>query len=232
MPKIIINTNYDAENADVKQTGKYLFDAEDGTPSIELIVWLEKSKATEAHPNGKPWIKLPAGNITNRTYFSEDLFASTNVDGEVTVEIKTSAPRVLGATGVKADVIKHLSEEEAQEYTDLVETAVELFKEAKANARKKKPEDMNAEELEEYIAQLRNGEKPTVGQGPKTFLEMFNEDDYDRYNELLAISQTNKANAPKATRRKLTEEEKALRAEKRAANELNKAEALLAALRG
>ena len=48
MAKIILNNDYVAENADVKQTGKYLFDQENGTPITELFVWLEKSKANKA----------------------------------------------------------------------------------------------------------------------------------------------------------------------------------------
>lgn len=230
MAKIILNNDYVAENADVKQTGKYLFDQENGTPITELFVWLEKSKANDKHPDGKPWIKLPANNITNRTYFSEDLFNDTAVDGVVEVEIKTTAPRVLGATGVRKDVIKFLNEEEVVEYTDLVETAVAAFKEARVSARKKKPEEMTKEELQAYIDALNNGTPITAAQGPKSFLDMFDEAGYTRYNELLAISAENKANAPKAPRRKLTDEERAARAEKRKANEISKAEALLAAL--
>ena len=57
MAKIILNN------------GVYFFDAEDGTPQVELVVWLEKSKANDKHPEGKPWIRLPKGNPTNRQYF-------------------------------------------------------------------------------------------------------------------------------------------------------------------
>lgn len=210
--------------------GKYLFDAQDGTPAIEVPVWLEKSKANDKHPDGKPWIKLPKGNPTNRVYFSEDLFLATAVDGVVEVEVKTTPPRVLGASGVKKDIIKFLSEEEAAEYTELVESAVAAYKEARS-AGKKKPEEMTAEELEAYIEALRAGEKYVAAEGPKSFLDMFAEDQYNRYNELLAIATANKANAPKAPRRKLTEEEKAARAAKRTATQISKAQALLAALR-
>ena len=229
MAKIILNVDY-VESDDVKKTGKYLFDAEDGSDTVPLTVWLEKSKANDKHPDGKPWIRLPKGNITNREYFSEDLFHATAVDGEVTVEVKTSAPRVLGATGVKQEVIKYLSPEEAAEYTDLVNGAVEKYKATKSND-KKKPEDMTIEELEAYIDALKNN-KPYVVEGPKTFIECFTEDEYNRYNELLAIATENKANAPKAQRRPLTDEEKAARKVKRNAKALTAAKALLAKLRG
>lgn len=230
MAKIILNEKY-VEMGDVKQVGKYLFDAEDGTPVVELVVWLEKSKATEAHPEGKPWIKLPNDNITNRKYFSEDLFIATAVNGEVPVEIKTTPPRVLGASGVKQDIVKFLEEAVAAEYTALVEAATKAYTVAKANSKKKKPEDMNQEELEAYIEALKAGVKVSSQTGPRSFLEMFSDEEYARYNEILAIAATNKANAPKAVRKPLTEEEKAARANKRKDTELNKAKLLLAALR-
>lgn len=209
--------------------GVYFFDAGDGSEPVETKVWLEKSKANDTHPDGKPWILLPKDNVTNRRYFSEDLFNSTQVDGEVVVEVKTSAPRVLGATGVKKDVIKFLDEDQAAEYTELVEGAVAEYKELRGQ-KSVKPEDMSAEQLEEYIEALRNGESYKPAAGPKSFIDVFSNEQYDRYNELLALAAENKANAPKAPRAKLTDEQKAERAKKRTANELAKAEALLAAL--
>lgn len=215
----------------IKIDNKYFFDAEDGTEQVEVPVWIETSKKNDKHPEGKPWIKLPKNNITNRQYFSEELFEATNVNGEVTVEIKTAAPRVLGTSGVKQTIVKFLSEEEAAEYTGLVEGALEAYKAAKSTSKKKKPEDMSAEELEMYIEALRNGTTVTVTTGPKSFMDMFSDEQYARYNELIAIAQENKANAPRAKRGPMTDEEKAVRAEKRKANELSKAEKLLAALR-
>lgn len=230
MAILIKNVNY-VDNGDIKQTGKYLFDLEDGTPAVELVVWNEKSKASEKHPDGKPWIRLPKNNPTNREYFSEDLFLSTvGEDGSVVVEVKTTPARVLGASGVKQDIVKYLSEEDALEYTELVDGAIEAFKAAKADAKKKKPEEMSRDELEAYIEALRNGTKFTQAAGPKSFLDMFAQADYDRYNELLALAAETKANAPKATRRPLTEAEKAVRADKRHKTEISKAEALLQAL--
>lgn len=212
--------------------GQYYFDAEDGSDAVVCPTWLETSKKNETHPDGKLWIKLPKGNITNRQYFSVDLFNAQVVDGEVNVEIKTSAPRVLGTTGVKQEIIKYLDEETAQEYTNLVNGAVEAYKTAKGNSKKKRPEDMTVEELEAYITAIKNGETIKVGKtGPKSFLEMFNEEEYARYNEILALAQENKANAPRAKRGPLTDEEKAVRAAKRKQSEISKAEKLLAALK-
>lgn len=230
MAKIILNQNYDEANAPADQKGKYLFDAEDGTEKVELTVWNEKSKKSEQHPEGKPWIKLPKNNVTNRQYFSEDLFKASNVNGEIVVEVKTSAPRVLGATGVKQEIIKYLNEEEAKEYEALVTAAVEKFKEAKANCKKKKLEDMTVEEIQAYIKALENNESFVVKSGPKSFLDMFSDEEYNRYNELLAISQERKANAPKAKRGPLTDEEKQARREKKKASELGKARQMLASL--
>lgn len=230
MAKIILNQNYDEANAPADQKGKYLFDPEDGSEVVELVVWNEKSKKNEQHPEGKPWIKLPKNNVTNRQYFSEDLFKASNIDGEIVVEVKTSAPRVLGATGVKQDIIKYLDESEASEYQALVNSAVEKFKEAKANCKKKKLEDMTVEEIQEYIRALENNETFTVKSGPKSFLDMFTDEEYNRYNELLAISQERKANAPKAKRGPLSDEEKQARKAKRTAAELGKARQMLASL--
>lgn len=229
MYTIILNPNYVDEGA-ADQKGKYQFVDENGDKT-DLVVWNEKSKANEKHPEGKPWIKLPKGNGTNRAYFSEDLFIATNVDGVVEVEVKTSAPRVLGTSGVKQDIIKYLDEETAQEYTTLVNTAVDAYKAAKASSRKKKAEEMSVEELQEYIDCLKSGKSfSTVKTGPKSFMDMFSDEEYQRYNEILALAQENKANMPKAKRGPLTDEQKEIRAAKRKANELSKAEKLLASL--
>ena len=50
-------------------------------------------------------------------------------------------------------------------------------------------------------------------------------------SELIAKAQENKANAPRAKRGPLSDEEKAIRSEKRKANDISKAEKLLAMLR-
>lgn len=230
MARIYLNPNY-VDNGDVKQAGKYLFEAEAGVPSVELVVWLEKSKASDKHPDGKPWIRLPKDNPTNRAYFSEDLFIVSQVNGSVEVEVKTAPPRTLGATGVKQEIVDNLEEEFANEYTALVDKALEAFKAAKANSKKKKLEEMTKEELEAMIAALEAGTKYTPAAAPKSFLDMFTEVEYARYNELLAMAAENKANAPKAERAPLTAEQKAQRAAKRQKTELTKAQALLASLR-
>lgn len=232
MAKILKNPDFQTDVAVSDTNMPYLFDAEDGTAVVGCKVWLETSKKNKTHPDGKPWILLPKNNPTNRRYFSEDKFNAENVDGEITVEVKTSAPRVLGSSGVKQDIIKYLDEDTAAEYTELVNTAVEAYKTAKANNKKKKLEDMDAEELQAYIDALKSGKTyvPVGGTDAKSFLDMFTEEQYNRYNEIIALAAENKANAPKATRGPLSDEEKAKRKAKREANELSKAEKLLAAL--
>ena len=173
---------------------------------------------------------MPKDNCTNRAYFSEDLFKKENINGEIEVPVKTTPPRVLGTSGVRADVIKYLDEDTATEYTNLVDGAVEKYKTAKANSKKKKLEDMNEAELQAYIECLKNGTKYTAGDAPKSFIDMFTDEELERYNEILATAMENKANAPKAKRGPLTDAEKAARKAKRDANELTKAEKLLAAL--
>lgn len=214
----------------VLKDGKYYFVDSNGVET-GCVVWNEKSKANDKHPEGKPWIKLPKGNETNRAYFSEDLFLATNVDGEVEVEVKTAAPRVLGTSGVKQDIIKYLDEATAAEYTTLVNDAVAAYKDAKASSRKKKPEEMTAEELQAYIDALKSGKSFTTAKtGPKSFMDMFTEEQYERYNEIIALAQENKANMPRAKRGPLSDAEKEARAAKRKANEISKAEKLLAGL--
>ena len=214
------------------ENGQFMLDQENGTEPLVCKEWLETSKPSKDHPEGKPQIVLPKGNITNRRYITVDTFNREAVDGVMEVAIKTDGPRVLGATGVKESVIKYLSEEDATEYRTLVEGAVAAYKEAKGSSKAKKPEDMSVEELEAYVAALKSGVKPTtVKTGPKSFIDMFTDVEYDRYNELLAKSVENKANMPRAARGPLTDEQKQARAAKRVAGQISKAEALLAALK-
>lgn len=233
MAKILRNVDFDPNVAVSDTNMPYLFDAEDGTPAVGCKTWLETSKKNKTHPDGKPWILLPKNNPTNRRYFSEDKFNAENVDDEIVVEVKTAAPRVLGSSGIKSDIIKYLDEETAEEYTTLVNGAVEAYKAAKANNKKKKLEEMTEEELTEYIACMKAGKPyvPAGGTDAKSFIDMFTEDQYNRYNEILAIAAEAKANAPKAKRGPLSDEEKAARKAKRTANDISKAEKLLAALR-
>ena len=215
----------------IRVDGQFYFDAQDGSEAVAVKTWLETSKKNEAHPDGKLWIVLPKGNVTNRQYFSVDKFEAEAVNDEIEVEVKTAAPRVLGATGVKPNIIKYLDEETANEYTTMVTKAVEAYKAAKGNSKKKKPEEMTIEELQAYITALENGEVYKASStGPKSFLEMFSNEEYDRYNEILALAAENKANAPKAKRGPLTDEQKEARKIKSVQTKLSKAQALLAAL--
>lgn len=227
MAKIIKNEAFNAEQATADQKGKYLFDLEDGSDVVELKVWIETSKKSDKHPEGKPWIKLPKGNITNREYVSEDMFENKAVNGELPVEVKTTN-RVLGPTGVKQNISKYLDEDMRKEYEEMVGKAVEAYRKAKASSKKKKLEDMTIEELQAFIEARKKGEDVSFKtETPKSFMDMFTEEEYNRYNEILAIAQANRANAPKEKRGPLTEEEKIARAKKRRDNEVSKAQALL-----
>lgn len=213
----------------ILRDGVYYFVTEDGV-KVDLKTWLEVSKKNAAHPDGKLWIKLPKNNPTNREYFSVDKFNAEAVNGEVIVEVKTTEKRVLGSSSFKQDIVKYLDEETAAEYTDMCTRAVEAYKEAKASKTKKKLEEMNKEELEAFIAALQNGTKvPTVA-GPKSFIDMFTDEENARYNDIIALAMENKANMPKAKRGPLSDEEKAARKIKRDAKTLSKAQELLAAL--
>lgn len=216
----------------IKNEDKYYFDAEDGTQPVECRTFLEKSKANDKNQEGKLWIVLPKDNCINRQYFSVNKFETENVDGELSVEVNIRAPRTLGAAGVKQTIIKYLNEENAAEYTGIVEDAVEKFKALRANRKPLKLEDMTKEQLEAAIAALENGEtyKIVNTNAPKSFIDCMDEADYNRYNELLAIAMENKANRPKVARGPLTEEQKAERKNAKRKVELSKAKALLAAM--
>ena len=210
---------------------EYYFDAEDGTAPLKCKRWLETSKKSEAHLYGKRWIVLPKGNAANRTYISEDKFEAEAVNGELVVEYNDRAPRTLGSTTVKTIITKYLDDATAEEYTTLVTNAVEAYKAAKASSKAKKLEEMTEEELLAFIEAKKNGTPISVKSGPKSFLDMFTEEEYNRYNEILAIAQENKANMPRAKRGPLSDEEKAARKIKRDQSILTKAEKLLAAMR-
>jgi hypothetical protein len=214
----------------MKIDGVFYFDAEDGSEPVECKTWLETSKKNDAHPEGIWHVKLPKNNVTNRTFVAVSKFEAEAVDGVMTIDVKVGGPRVLGATGVKAEIIKYLDEETANEYTTLVTDAVEAYKAAKANVRRKKPEEMTADELRAYIDALENGKVLTVKEGPKSFLDMFDDAQYNRYNEIIALAQENKANRPKAVRGPLTDEQKAARKIKATESKISKARALLAAM--
>ena len=212
------------------EDGKYYLDQENGTEVVECPTWLETSKKSDKHPEGILHILLPKGNITNRRFVSVAKFNEEAVDGVMTVEIKTGEPRKLGATGVKQSVIAYLDEADAAEYTTLVNGAVEKYKATKTT-KHKKPEEMNVEELEAYINALKSGTKLSIKEGPKSFIDCFTDDEYARYNELLAKSVENKANRPKPVRGPLTDEQKLARKQKSIASQISKAEARLAQLR-
>ena len=213
----------------IRIDGKFYFD-EDDKDLVECKTWLETSKKSAKNPEGKLHILLPRDNSVNRQYLAVDKFNAEAVNEELILTVKESAPRVLGATGVKQNIIKYLDEADAAEYTELVTNAVDTYKASKTN-KHKKPEEMTAEELEEYIAALKEGRTLSVKEGPKSFIDCFTEEQYNRYNELLAKAMENKANAPKAVRGPLTAEEKAARKAKTAQNKITKLEALLAKMK-
>lgn len=71
--------------------------------------------------------------------------------------------------GVREGIIKYLDEDLSNEFIDLVTTASIVFKERKSK-----------------------GDKSI-----KSFLDVFTDAEYARYNELIFLSQENKANCPR-----------------------------------
>ena len=234
--------NYEAKNKKEKELEKmakivkidndYYFDGEDGQEAVKCVVWVETSKKSERNPEGKPWIKLPKNNVSNRQYFSLEKFEAEAVNDEIEVPVKTEGPRVLGATGAKPAIIKYLNEEQLEEFNSIVDPAIEEYK-ARKGQKKLKIEDIkDVALLEQMISALENGEEmPALVGGPKSFKDCMSDEDFARYNELLAIAQENKANAPKAVRGPLTEEQKAARKAKAKQSKINKLYAALEALK-
>lgn len=235
MAKIIVNPNYKPSAENIKQEGKYLFDHEG--KQTPMWVWLEKKTAfAKTHPNGKPWIRSKEMLDTcNRDYISEAAFTAentkTNGNG-MEVAIKTAQKRVLGATGVQQGVVKYLTPESVKGYEAIVNKYTEAFKATKGTTKKIKMEDMTADQLRAYLADLDAGKVPAKVSGPRNFVEIMTAEDLEAYNGYIAEAREAKENAPKTPRehRKLTDEEKAERKEKRTANEKSKGAALLAAL--
>lgn len=216
----------------VQRDDKFYFVANDGQEK-ECKVWLEKKAAFEnTHPEGKPWIVLPNGNEANRKYISLDKFNAENVDGELEIEVKVGGPRVIGSSGAKPAIIKYLSEEERAEFDAIVDPALEKYKAMKGQKKMKLEDITDIAVLEQMIMALENGEAmPTQVAGPKNFKDCMTDEEFERYNELLAIAQEKKANAPKAVRGPLTEEQKAARKAKAKEAKLNKLYAALEALK-
>ena len=95
----------------IRIDGKFYF-AEDDKELVECKTWLETSKKSAKNPDGKLHILLPKDNSVNRQYLAVDKFNAEAVNEELILTVKESAPRVLGATGVKQTIIPVASPDE------------------------------------------------------------------------------------------------------------------------
>ncbi len=215
MAKLIYNTELDT----------YTFDDGINAP-VECIKWIETGKTTKAYPDGIPQIKLPKNNVTNRLFVSEGRFKADAIDNVLEIEVKTSAPRQLGAGTVNPIITKYLDEADIAEFNSLVTNAQSIYAESKSK-KAKKPEEMTKEELETLLAVLEGKIDMPATTSPKSFMDCFTEEEYERYIALMAKAQEAKANRPKVKKGPLTDEEKAKRAAKRKATQISKARALL-----
>jgi len=102
--------------------------------------WYEKSK--------DKWHIVLGPNSANRKYIAHELFNKENEDGVMTVEDKTSGPRVIGTSQPDRKYVPFMTAEDKEEYDAIIERAT-------ANRASKKEQPLTEEEkLEAQIAKL------------------------------------------------------------------------------
>jgi len=210
-----------------KQDDAY-FAQEEGQEAVECKFHIDKRYTSEFCEEGKKIIHLPANNSSNRQFISEDLFMEKQIDNECVIPVKTAGKRLVG--GPKKSVIEYLDEEDAAEYTRIVEEAMNVYKEAKNSRTKKSLSEMTKEELEAALYALENGTTININNGPKSFIDCMSDEDRETYVALIEKSQENKQNRPRAPRGPLSPEQKAARKAKQIEKKKNDILAMLAKL--
>lgn len=103
--------------------------------------WYEKSK--------NKWHIVLGPNSANRKYVAHNEFNARAVDGEYTVEDKTTPPRVLGTAQPDRKLIPYMTEEDKADYDAIIARAIE-------NRNAQKNVELSEEEkLERQIAKLQ-----------------------------------------------------------------------------
>lgn len=103
--------------------------------------WFEKSK--------NKWHIVLGPNSANRKYVAHNEFNAKEVDGEYTVEDKTTGPRVLGTAQPDRKLIPYMTEEDKADYDAIIARAIE-------NRNAQKNVELSEEEkLERQIAKLQ-----------------------------------------------------------------------------
>ena len=109
--------------------------------SVACKSWFEKSK--------DKWHIVLAANSANRKYIAHNEFYAKEVDGEYTVEDKTTGPRVLGTAQPDRKLVPYMTEKDKADYDAIIARAIE-----NRNAQKAKPLS-EEEKLEAQIAKLQ-----------------------------------------------------------------------------
>ena len=127
----------------VDETGEQpIFEALEAVDNAPVTCknWFEKSK--------DKWHIVLGPNSANRKYIAHNEFFAKAVDGEYTVEDKTTGPRVLGTAQPDRALVPYMTPEDKKEYDEILERAI-----ANRNAQKAIPLT-EEEKLEAQIKKL------------------------------------------------------------------------------
>ena len=108
---------------------------------VECKNWFEKSK--------NKWHIVLGQNSSNRKYVAHNEFFSKAVDGEYTVEDKTTGPRSLGTAQPDRLLVPYMTAEDKEAYDAIIARAIE-----NRNAQKNTPAS-EEEKLNAQIAKLQ-----------------------------------------------------------------------------
>ena len=104
---------------------------------VECKNWFEKSK--------NKWHIVLGPNSANRKYIAHNEFFAKAVDGEYTVEDKTTGPRSLGTSQPDRHLVPYMTAEDKEAYDAIIARAIE-----NRNAQKNSPES----EIEKLQAKI------------------------------------------------------------------------------
>ena len=116
--------------------------------TVECKNWFEKSK--------NKWHIVLGPNSSNRKYIAHNEFFSKAVDGEYTVEDKTTGPRSLGTSQPDRHLVPFMTAEDKETYDAIIARAI-ANREAQKNTPKSEEEKLLAQiaKAEAKLAALR-----------------------------------------------------------------------------
>lgn len=125
-----------------------VFEATDLASGEPVVVknWFEKSK--------DKWHIVLAANSANRKYVAHNEFFSKAVNGEYTVEDKTTGPRSLGTAQPDRKLVPYMTAEDKEEYDGIIARALENMKASKVGKTEEEKLDEKIAKLKKRIAEL------------------------------------------------------------------------------